>query len=133
MHLLSSCLPVPPQCCSARYNLAIMMFFGFSVVYGLRVNLSVAMVAMVNGTNSQPTLNSSVGHECPVSSHGNNNGSQTPDQPDGVSTSFSKVSTTRPIVYCTSILKLIYYSTSICFTQTLCMHTGHTAHAKYAQ
>ncbi|XP_024297521.1 sialin [Oncorhynchus tshawytscha] len=75
---------VPPQCCSARYNLAIMMFFGFSVVYGLRVNLSVAMVAMVNGTNSQPTLNSSVGHECPVSSHGNNNGSQTPDQPDGI-------------------------------------------------
>ncbi|XP_064873763.1 sialin-like isoform X1 [Oncorhynchus nerka] len=75
---------VPPQCCSARYNLAIMMFFGFSVVYGLRVNLSVAMVAMVNGTNSQTTLNSSVGHECPVSSHGNNNGSQTPDQPDGI-------------------------------------------------
>ncbi|XP_064839913.1 sialin-like isoform X2 [Oncorhynchus masou masou] len=75
---------VPPQCCSARYNLAIMMFFGFSVVYGLRVNLSVAMVAMVNGTNSQPTLNSSVGHECPVSSQGNNNGSQTPDQPDGI-------------------------------------------------
>ncbi|XP_038821972.1 sialin isoform X2 [Salvelinus namaycush] len=75
---------VPPQCCSARCNLAIMMFFGFSVVYGLRVNLSVAMVAMVNGTNSQPSLNSSVGHECPVSSHGNNNSSQTPDQPDGI-------------------------------------------------
>uniref|UniRef100_A0A674E128 Sialin n=1 Tax=Salmo trutta TaxID=8032 RepID=A0A674E128_SALTR len=51
---------VPPQCCSARCNLAIMMFFGFSVVYGLRVNLSVAMVAMVNGTNSQPSLNSSI-------------------------------------------------------------------------
>ncbi|XP_029519462.2 sialin-like isoform X3 [Oncorhynchus nerka] len=73
---------VPPQCCSARCNLAIMMFFGFSVVYGLRVNLSVAMVAMVNGTKSQPSLNSSGGHECPVSSHGN--GSQTPDQPDGI-------------------------------------------------
>jgi hypothetical protein len=65
-----------------------MMFFGFSIVYGLRVNLSVAMVAMVNGTKSQPSLNSSGGHECPVSSHGN--GSQTPDQPDGVSTSSSQ-------------------------------------------
>ncbi|KAK6327355.1 sialin-like isoform X1 [Coregonus clupeaformis] len=75
---------VPPQCCSARCNLAIMMFFGFSVVYGLRVNLSVAMVAMVNGTNSQPSLNSSGGHECPVSSHRYNNSSQTPDQPDGI-------------------------------------------------
>uniref|UniRef100_A0A8C7G8M5 Si:ch1073-513e17.1 n=1 Tax=Oncorhynchus kisutch TaxID=8019 RepID=A0A8C7G8M5_ONCKI len=90
---------IPPQCCSARCNLAIMMFFGFSVVYGLRVNLSVAMVAMVNGTKSQPSLNSSGGHECPVSSHGN--GSQTPDQPDGVSTSSSKVSTRLIVVYST--------------------------------
>uniref|UniRef100_A0AAY5K628 Sialin n=1 Tax=Esox lucius TaxID=8010 RepID=A0AAY5K628_ESOLU len=53
LHLLS-CPTVPPQCCSARYNLAILMFFGFAVVYGLRVNLSVAMVVMVNGTNVQP-------------------------------------------------------------------------------
>lgn len=75
---------VPPQCCSARCNLAIMMFFGFSVVYGLRVNLSVAMVAMVNETHSQPALNSSAGHECPVPSHGLSNSSQNPDQPDGI-------------------------------------------------
>ncbi|XP_010898587.1 sialin [Esox lucius] len=75
---------VPPQCCSARYNLAILMFFGFAVVYGLRVNLSVAMVVMVNGTNVQPFVNNSGGHECPVPSHGFDNVSQTGDQPDGV-------------------------------------------------
>uniref|UniRef100_A0A3Q1HB86 Sialin n=1 Tax=Anabas testudineus TaxID=64144 RepID=A0A3Q1HB86_ANATE len=48
------------QCCSARLNLAVLMFFGFSVVYGLRVNLSVAMVAMVNTTDSTPTQNKSI-------------------------------------------------------------------------
>ncbi|CAL8298799.1 unnamed protein product [Lota lota] len=57
---------VPPQCCSARYTLAIMMFFGFSVVYGLRVNLSVAMVAMVNNTDAVPTANSSLVAACPL-------------------------------------------------------------------
>ncbi|KAG9279862.1 sialin isoform X1 [Astyanax mexicanus] len=74
-------LSVPPKCCSARCNLAIMMFFGFAVVYGLRVNLSVAMVAMVNGTNSQPSLNGSETHECPGAL---NSSSQSPDQLDGV-------------------------------------------------
>uniref|UniRef100_A0A7N8WXT2 Sialin n=1 Tax=Mastacembelus armatus TaxID=205130 RepID=A0A7N8WXT2_9TELE len=49
---------VPPQCCSARLNLAVLMFFGFSVVYGLRVNLSVAMVAMVNTTDPALEKNS---------------------------------------------------------------------------
>lgn len=59
---------VPPRCCSARLNLAMLMFLGFSVVYGLRVNLSVAMVAMVNNTDPNPgnnTSNSSK-HVCPV-------------------------------------------------------------------
>uniref|UniRef100_H2LU41 Sialin n=1 Tax=Oryzias latipes TaxID=8090 RepID=H2LU41_ORYLA len=60
--------PVPPQCCSARLNLAILMFLGFSVVYGLRVNLSVAMVAMVNTTDPDATKNSSVIHACPLPS-----------------------------------------------------------------
>uniref|UniRef100_A0AAY5ELV3 Sialin n=1 Tax=Electrophorus electricus TaxID=8005 RepID=A0AAY5ELV3_ELEEL len=50
-------LHLPPKCCSVRSNLAFMMFLGFAVVYGLRVNLSVAMVAMVNATNGQPTSN----------------------------------------------------------------------------
>ncbi|KAG7273598.1 hypothetical protein CRUP_019844 [Coryphaenoides rupestris] len=53
----------PPRCCSARYTLAVIMFLGFSVVYGLRVNLSVAMVAMVNNTDAQPAENRSAA--CP--------------------------------------------------------------------
>uniref|UniRef100_A0A3Q0QU58 Sialin n=1 Tax=Amphilophus citrinellus TaxID=61819 RepID=A0A3Q0QU58_AMPCI len=53
---------VPPRCCSARFNLAFLMFLGFTVVYGLRVNLSVAMVAMVNSTDPDPALNRSVIH-----------------------------------------------------------------------
>lgn len=55
----------PPQCCSVRLSLAVLMFFGFSVVYALRVNFSVAMVAMVNTTASKPAPNSSVVHTCP--------------------------------------------------------------------
>ncbi|XP_008291105.1 sialin [Stegastes partitus] len=73
---------VPRQCCSARLNLAILMFFGFSVVYGLRVNLSVAMVAMVNTTDPQPTDNTSVVHACPLPS-GEDNASQNFQHPDG--------------------------------------------------
>ncbi|XP_056154475.1 sialin isoform X2 [Lampris incognitus] len=73
---------VPPQCCSARLNLAVMMFFGFAVVYGLRVNLSVAMVAMVNSTDPLPAWNHTVRPECPVSPHENTT-SQTLIQPDG--------------------------------------------------
>ncbi|KAK7125153.1 hypothetical protein R3I94_019251 [Phoxinus phoxinus] len=72
---------VPPKCCSVRCNLAAMMFFGFAVVYGLRVNLSVAMVAMVNGTNDQPSSNSNVSNECPGPSHTLDNNSQSSDQP----------------------------------------------------
>ncbi|XP_028249561.1 sialin-like [Parambassis ranga] len=73
----------PPQCCSARLNLAILMFFGFSVVYGLRVNLSVAMVAMVNATDPQPSENSSIIDACPRPS-GTENTSQTLQQPEGI-------------------------------------------------
>ncbi|XP_066530376.1 sialin [Hoplias malabaricus] len=76
-------LSVPPKCCSVRCNLAILMFFGFAVVYGLRVNLSVAMVAMVNGTSEQSNSNNSAGKECPASS-GTSNSSETVDQPDWV-------------------------------------------------
>ncbi|KAM3858581.1 sialin [Diretmus argenteus] len=74
--------PVPPQCCSARLNLAVLMFLGFSVVYGLRVNLSVAMVAMVNATDPKPAPNSSVVSECPVPTVKDNT-SQAFSQPDG--------------------------------------------------
>ncbi|ELV10819.1 Sialin [Tupaia chinensis] len=37
-----------PVCCSARYNLAVLAFFGFFVLYALRVNLSVALVEMID-------------------------------------------------------------------------------------
>ncbi|KAM6899795.1 sialin [Xenentodon cancila] len=73
----------PPQCCSARLNLAVLMFFGFSVVYGLRVNLSVAMVAMVNATDPKTTENTSVVHACPLPS-GAQNTSGVFQQPDGI-------------------------------------------------
>ncbi|XP_064144118.1 sialin isoform X1 [Loxodonta africana] len=52
-----------PVCCSARYNLALLAFFGFFVVYALRVNLSVALVDMVD---SNTTLaENSTSSECP--------------------------------------------------------------------
>ncbi|XP_062953613.1 sialin isoform X4 [Cynocephalus volans] len=41
-----------PVCCSARYNLAILAFFGFFVLYALRVNLSVALVDMVDSNTT---------------------------------------------------------------------------------
>lgn len=60
------------------------MFFGFAVVYGLRVNLSVAMVAMVNGTSKQSSPSSNISNECPVPHHTLDNSSQNSEQPDGV-------------------------------------------------
>ncbi|XP_053190148.1 sialin [Scomber japonicus] len=74
---------IPPQCCSARLNLAILMFLGFSVVYGLRVNLSVAMVAMVNSTDETPGQNSSKVHACPLPP-GTENSTDDFNQPDWV-------------------------------------------------
>ncbi|XP_037119895.1 sialin isoform X1 [Syngnathus acus] len=72
----------PPLCCSARLNLAVLMFLGIAVVYGLRVNLSVAMVAMVNTSQPVPGLNGSTVHTCPLPS-GWDNTSQTFEQPEG--------------------------------------------------
>ncbi|XP_073080118.1 sialin isoform X5 [Manis javanica] len=58
-----------PACCSARYNLAVLAFFGFFILYALRVNLSVALVDMVDSNvtaadnrTSQPC----VGHSTPL-------------------------------------------------------------------
>ncbi|XP_049591389.1 sialin [Syngnathus scovelli] len=52
-----------PACFSARYGLALLSCFGFFVVYALRVNLSVAMVDMLNSTRqAHPNHSSSV---CP--------------------------------------------------------------------
>ncbi|XP_041107979.1 sialin isoform X2 [Polyodon spathula] len=52
-----------PACCSARYGLATLSFFGFFMVYALRVNLSVALVEMVK-TKVSSNSSSSV---CPHS------------------------------------------------------------------
>lgn len=75
--------PVLPRCCPIRLQLAILMFFGFVVVYALRVNFSVAMVAMVNTSDSKRVLNHSVVRACPLPS-GKDNMSDTFVQPEGV-------------------------------------------------
>ncbi|XP_067877196.1 sialin isoform X2 [Heterodontus francisci] len=54
-------------CCSARYNLAILAFWGFFVVYALRVNLSVAMVEMLDN-NATLLKNESI-EACPTHSN----------------------------------------------------------------
>ncbi|KAL7642910.1 UNVERIFIED_CONTAM: hypothetical protein RMT77_006199 [Armadillidium vulgare] len=48
----------------ARHTLAVMLFFALSCNYALRVNLSVAIVAMVNHTTSSPD-NTSTSDQCP--------------------------------------------------------------------
>ncbi|XP_069000369.1 sialin [Embiotoca jacksoni] len=53
-----------PACCSSRYTLALLSFYGFFVVYSLRVNLSVAMVGMLNNTHQASTNHS--GSVCPA-------------------------------------------------------------------
>ncbi|XP_059171323.1 sialin-like [Physella acuta] len=56
------------QCMAARHVLALMAFLGFVNVYCLRVDLSVALVAMVNSTSSK---NSTGSQECPDPQGGN--------------------------------------------------------------
>lgn len=57
-------LPLAPACCSSRYGLALLSCYGFFVVYSLRVNLSVAMVDMLNNTHEFSTNHS--GSVCPA-------------------------------------------------------------------
>lgn len=59
------------------------MSLGFAVVYALRVNLSVAMVVMVNTTDPEPAKNSTVFHACPLQP-GTENTSDHFTQPAGV-------------------------------------------------
>ncbi|XP_041107980.1 sialin isoform X3 [Polyodon spathula] len=62
-HFIIPKLKEAPACCSARYGLATLSFFGFFMVYALRVNLSVALVEMVK-TKVSSNSSSSV---CPHS------------------------------------------------------------------
>lgn len=58
-----------PVCCSARYNLAVLAFFGFFVLYALRVNLSVALVDMVDSNTTSAdnvTSKECAEHSAPV-------------------------------------------------------------------
>ncbi|XP_045150562.1 sialin isoform X2 [Echinops telfairi] len=52
-----------PGCCSARYNLAVLACLGFFIVYALRVNLSVALVDMIQSNTTSE--DNSTSHECP--------------------------------------------------------------------
>nr|XP_053629149.1 sialin-like [Cherax quadricarinatus] len=58
---------LPPGCCGARHILAFMGFLGFANVYAMRVNLSVAIVAMVNNT-AIPHANKTEVDVCPTHS-----------------------------------------------------------------
>ena len=60
-HAAARVTMVSGSCFHARHALAVMAFLGFFNVYCLRVNLSVALVAMVNSTSSE---NSSTSDEC---------------------------------------------------------------------
>nr|XP_045614448.1 putative inorganic phosphate cotransporter [Procambarus clarkii] len=58
LELVEDChVPKPGHMWGARYTLALLGFLGFSSVYAMRVNLSVAIVAMVQGSNSANTTN----------------------------------------------------------------------------
>ncbi|XP_042865549.1 putative inorganic phosphate cotransporter [Penaeus japonicus] len=67
----------PEECFGARHVLALMGFLGFANVYAMRVNLSVAIVAMVNNT-AIPHVNKTESDACPVPS-----GNQTEPSQDG--------------------------------------------------
>ncbi|KAH0500486.1 Sialin [Microtus ochrogaster] len=70
-----------PVCCSARYNLAILAFFGFFVLYSLRVNLSVALVDMVESNTTltdNRTSKECAEHSAPIKVHHNRTGKKYP-------------------------------------------------------
>jgi len=64
------------------------MFLGFSVVYGLRVNLSVAMVAMVNNSDARPAENRSAACPLPATPTGDNSSTPAGGLPDLVRPGF---------------------------------------------
>ncbi|KAL3272355.1 hypothetical protein HHI36_013834 [Cryptolaemus montrouzieri] len=75
---------IPPQvedtknCLKSRHVLGILGFLGFANVYAMRVNLSVAIVAMVNQTAFPEPINNNTFEHCPLP---NTTNSTTPDKP----------------------------------------------------
>ncbi|XP_034610165.1 probable small intestine urate exporter isoform X3 [Trachemys scripta elegans] len=72
--LLNQQLSFGKGLCSARYSLALILHFSLFMVYSLRVNLSIAIVAMTNGTNPGSLPNNST-DVCPNRSHAQPNDS----------------------------------------------------------
>ena len=61
-----SSIAVPPLCGSVRLNVTLLGLFGFFNMYAQRVNLSVALVAMVNQNNTADNGTSHLNDTCPV-------------------------------------------------------------------
>lgn len=59
------------ECCEwgTRHTFALLSFLGFANMYAMRVNLSVAIVAMVNAP--EQSNNTNIGQECPMQNHTN--------------------------------------------------------------
>lgn len=53
------------SCVKARYTLGFLGFLGFALVYAMRVNLSVAIVSMVNNTEI-PDTEKNTTDVCPI-------------------------------------------------------------------
>jgi len=53
------------SCIKARHTLGFLGFLGFALVYAMRVNLSVAIVSMVNQTAIPHTENNDTSDVCP--------------------------------------------------------------------
>lgn len=51
------CRPLGPGCCSLRYGLAVIMHFSNFTLVTQRVSLSIAVIAMVNGTQQTALSN----------------------------------------------------------------------------
>ncbi|CAM2104752.1 unnamed protein product [Caretta caretta] len=72
--LLNQQLSLGKGLCSARYSLVLILHFSLFMMYLLRVNLSITIIAMTNGTNPGSLTNSST-DVCPNCSHAQPNGS----------------------------------------------------------
>ncbi|EMP28452.1 Sialin [Chelonia mydas] len=72
--LLNQQLSLGKGLCSARYSLVLILHFSLFMMYSLRVNLSIAIIAMTNGTNPGSLPNSST-DVCPSRSHAQPNSS----------------------------------------------------------